>query len=288
MIPHRRDTGTSSAGSGSRGLTLVEVMIALVVVGLLGAGMFKLLLDQHQFYGAASDRSYARETLRGSAQLVAPELRMVTGGDVLAAAPDSVAVRTDVTTGYVCHVGGSDNVYYYVYRDVDQATLSGSRGTAYSNPFTTSFAYEDGVDVTGTASSTAETECEARGAPADKPADRYRLATWSSTPVEPGAVLRVYRKLSYHFAPSDLEDGLALWRNGAELAGPFAADQAGFRYLVCTSGSCSWHTSVTSKSDKRDIRRIVLEARALGDGANRHDVALDLDYDITLRNYIED
>lgn len=269
-----------------RGFTLVEMLIALVVAGVLSAGMYKLLLDQNRYYGQMSDRAYAEETLRASADLMAAELRLVASGDVLAAQPDSVAVRSDVLLAYVCHVTSGDNVYYYVTHEVSDAALEGARGTAYSNPFSSGYVYEDGFDATGTASSTAQAECEARGAPTGKAADRYRLKGWDGTPPDPGATLRIYRKLSYYFAPSETSDGLALWRNDSELAAPFA-DGAGFRYQVCTSGSCTWNTSVNDKSDQRDIRRIQVEARALGDGANRYDVALDLDYDIPARNYVQ-
>lgn len=275
-----------------RGFTLVELLVALVVAGLLSAGMYKLLFDQNRFFGEMSDRSYAEQTLRGSADLAATELRMTTNGDVIVAQADSLQVRMDVLRAYVCHVTSLDNVYFYVTHGVADGTLVGSllgsRGTSYSNPFTSGYVFDDGFDATGEASSTAQDECEARGAPVGKAAERYRLRGWGGdlSPPEPGATLRIYRRLSYFFAPSATSDGLALWRNEGELAGPFA-EGAGFRYEVCTSGSCSWETSVNDESDQRNIRRIQIEAQALGDGANRHDVALGMDYDLPFRNYIK-
>lgn len=286
-MPVLRASGRSRPRK-DHGFTLVEVLLALVVAGVLAAGMYKLLLDQNRFYGEMSDRSYAEETLRASADLAATELRMTTSGDVLAAESDSLAVRSDVLRAYVCHVTSGDAVYFYVTEEVADAALSGSRGTAYSDPFAEAYEYDPGFDATGTASSTAQSECEARGAPSGEAADRYRLKTWSGAldPPEPGATLRIYRELSYFFAPSEIGDGLALWRNEGELAGPYA-DGAGFRYRVCTSGSCSWATNVSDASDQRDIRRIRIEAQALGEGANRHDIALDMDYDLAVRNYID-
>lgn len=282
--------------SDDRGFTLVELLVAIVVAGLLAAAMFQLLFDQNRFYGEVSDRSYAEETLRASAELAASELRMAASGDIRAAQSDSVAVRADELRAYVCHVTSTDNVYYYVTDGVSGGVLSSitssllsPQGTAYSNPFDKSLVYDDGFDATGVQSSTAQDECESSGAPAGKDAARYRMISWggSLAPPEPGAVLRIYRTLSYHFAPSVMGDGLALWRNEGELASPFDEGSSGFRYEVCTSGSCTWQTSVNDASDQRDIRRIELRARALGDGANRYDVALDLDYDLALRNYVQ-
>lgn len=283
-------------GFDERGFTLVEMLMAIVVAGLVAVAMFQLLSGQNRFYGEVSDRSYAEETLRASTELAASELRMTTSGDVRAARSDSVAVRADVLRAYVCHVTATDNVYFYVVRGVSgggllpvNPGLLDSRGTAYLNPFSKSYEYDDGFDATGTPSSTAQTECESSGAPEGMEAARYRVKSWSGSlaPPDPGAMLRVYRSLSYYFAPSQMGDGLALWRNDGELASPFDPDEAGFRYRVCTGGSCGWNTNVSTASDQRDIRRIELQARALGDGANRYDVALDLDYDMTLRNYIE-
>lgn len=279
-----------------RGFTLVEMLMAIVVSGLVAAAMFQLLSGQNRFYGEVSDRSYAEETLRASAELAASELRLTASGDVRAARSDSVAVRADVLRGHVCQVTATGNVYFYVTEGVSAGGLQSispglldSRGTAYSNPFTRTYDYDDGFDATGTPSSTARTECETWGAPAGMDAARYRVKSWggSLAPPDPGATLRVYRTLSYYFAPSDMGDGLALWRNDGELASPFDPQGAGFRYRVCTGGSCGWHTNVSTASEQRDIRRIELQARALGDGANRYDVALDLDYDLTLRNYIQ-
>lgn len=272
-----------------RGMTLVEVIVAITLTGIIGASVFKLLMDQQRFYGETGDRSYAEETIRASAELAATELRTATGSDVIAAEDDSVAVWTDVLTGHVCEVTAGNNVYYYVHHWPTQGGLGGSSGTAYRDPFATAYEYDPDFDPTGVESSTARTACEDVGAPSGEPAARYRLKGWAGSlpPPQPGAVLRVVRELSYHFAPSDLDDGISLWRNDTELAGPFDSEGVGFRYLVCSGGTCSWHTTVSDASEQRDIRRIELRATALGDGPNRYDVALDMDHDITLRNFIE-
>lgn len=271
------------------GMTLVEVLIAVVVAGLLGTAMFQLFQEQHQFYGETEDRLFAKQTLRATTDLAETELREASGGDVVAAQPDSIAVWHDEIGGYVCDVTAADVVYYYVHRQLsDPGTLGllGDRGTAYSNPFSTTYEYDPDFDATGSETSLAQDACEAAGAPAGEPSSRYRAITWggSLAPPQPGAVLRLYRELSYYFADSEMGDGTALWRNEQELAAPFSDADSGFRYRVCAGGSCGWHTSVSDESDQRNIVRVELGARALGDGANRYDIAVDLDYDISLRN----
>lgn len=276
-------------GSDERGFTLVEMLMAIVVAGLLGAAMFGLFLDQNRFYGETDDRLSAKQTLRSSAELVESELRGAAGGDVLAAEPDSIAIWHDEINGYVCELTAGGVVYYYVHdRTADPGLLNllGSRGTAYQDPFTTTYQYDPDFDATGSAASLARDACEAAGAPTTGDDADYRAVSWSASIPAPqaGATLRLYRKLAYHFAPSDFGEGTALWRNEQELAGPFDDGASSFRYRVCTGGSCSWFTSVSDKSDQRNITRVEVSARALGDGTNRHDVAVDLDYDIGLRN----
>lgn len=287
MSPSHPDIGRTRLDD--RGLTLVEMLIAIVVAGVLGTAMYQLLLDQNRFYTEADDRLGAKQTLRATAELAESEIRAAAGGDVHAAQSDSVAFWYDEIAGYVCEVTSADVVYYFAYHrtvDPDLLGLLGDRGTAYQDPFTTSFEYDPDFDATGSESSLAQDACEAAGGPAGgEPAD-YREVSWSGSlsPPQPGAVLRLYRKLSYHFADSDFDDGMALWRNDQELAGPLADDGYGFRYYVCAGGSCAWFTSVSDKSDQRNITRVEMKARAVGEGANRQDVALDLDYEISLRN----
>lgn len=282
----------ASAGeaSGPKGFTLVEILVTLVLVGIVGAATVGVLLRQNYFYGQTDDIVFANQSIRGTADLVPSELRTVSGADVVYSDADSLQVRYTVTRGIVCRVD-SDIVDFYVFDEDTNANLSSDRGTAYRNPFADPpdlYEYADGFDAyaSGSASSTAQTNCVDAGSPDDGAADQYRRVDWtpSDIPVQ-GAYLRIYGFLSYHFGPSSFASGTALWRNGDELVAPFEPGSTGLVYRVCPpSESCTWHSSVSDNSDQRVIERFRIRATATGEGANRYDVARDLQLDVPLRN----
>lgn len=282
----KADTVGSCRRAKSGGFTLVEVMIALVVAGLLAAAVIDLLMGQNDFYAEHDEVVFAEQSLRATADLVASEMRLGGSRDVISAQETSFTYRFDVMRAVVCKES-SGSVSLFVFEEVDNANLGSDRGSAFSNPFSTTFQYDDDFDSTGDdvlGSTIAKTDCDAAGAPGSLDTSRYRLVDWSLAsigPPEKGAIVRVYGTLEYRFASSSFWSGVALWRNGQELVGPFG-DGAGLEYYVCTS-SCTWKSPVPS-SEAHEVEKIRLVADAIGEGENRYDVRRELNHKITLRN----
>lgn len=90
----------------SRGYTLVEVLVAMTLMGIVVAGMLKALTVQKKFYARQARILDARHAMRASATILASELRELSaaGGDIYALAPDSVALRSTVAFGVICNV----------------------------------------------------------------------------------------------------------------------------------------------------------------------------------------
>lgn len=281
--------GTADAAAVRRGVpapgfTLVEMLVALVVAGVLAGGVMSLLLRQNSFYGQNDDAIYAEQTVRGTAELVASELRMASPSDILYAGSDSIAVRFDAMRAVVCGNNGS-TVYAYAYDIPSGVNLPSGRGTAFSAPSESGFHYYD-FDGTGTpATSTtaaAYTTCVSANDSTAQSADlsRYRSISWGAgTMPADGSVLRVYGTLAYSFGSSSFTSGTALRRNGQELVAPFASGAA-FKYVM-QNGSVN--NSVSSGS-YANVRRIRISASAIGSGSNRYDVSRDLSFDIPIRN----
>lgn len=284
----RRPAGAAPPGVRAAGFTLAELLVVMVVVGLIGAGVVGLMVDQNRFYGATQDRSFADVSRRGVADLVTSELRMLSTADLRRATADTILARFDLAQAVVCEVDGiTDNVTLVVHHRPDPALPSGRTGTAYSSPFEADFVYADGWTSTflaqgGGPMTPPKSTCVDDGAPPGLAPEQYRIESWTGHPSglpTAGSVVRVYGDLVYTFGASDQGSGLALWRNDQELVAPFGGGAA-FSYVM-DDGSVQ---ASVAPADHDDIRSVRVTAEALGGGANRHDVAQDLELDIPFRN----
>jgi len=90
----------------SRGFTLIEVLVAMTLTGIVVAGTLRALSAQKKFYARQTRVLDARHAMRASTTILASELREVSvrGGDLIAIGPDSVALRTTVGFGIACRV----------------------------------------------------------------------------------------------------------------------------------------------------------------------------------------
>lgn len=276
-------SGAGPRAAPSRGgFTLVELVLATTLTVVLGATIVGLLLHQNQFFAETDERVFAAQTRRAAADLLTRELRMASVGDLVLARPDSLAVRSDRYRGVVCRVVG-DQVTFYVYDEI-RADLSTGVGSAVLPAGAGAYVYAPGWDAYGApARASDRAACQSNGAPsAGVSAGDYRTVDFSTagalaTPAV-GAAVRVYGRLVYHFAPGTFDPGLALWRNGQELGGPFEAG-AGFRYLL-DDGSVA---SRVPAAGLDRVRRIRIEATATGGSDPRSDVGRKLLYEMTLR-----
>lgn len=92
----------------SLGFTLVEVIVAMTLTGIVVAGTLKALTAQRKFYTRQARILDARHAMRASTIILASEFReaSATGGDLYAVASDSVALRSTVGFAIVCNVNG--------------------------------------------------------------------------------------------------------------------------------------------------------------------------------------
>lgn len=287
QAPPARSPCSPPAGGRGRaaGFTIVELLVTLTVAGVLGMAILALVLGQNRFYGQSDDVIYAQQSLRAAMDLMASELRMAGPADVLAAAPDSVAIRFDLVRAVVCDSTAADETTLFVYDSVSNANLpAGFRGTAYSGPYDSAFVYADGwTGVATVGGSGAKSDCTDRGAPSDGESWAYRRVTgwqgeFGDVP-DRGSLVRVYGRLTYRLGDSGFGTGIAVWRNSQELVSPFE-DGGRFRYLL-DDGTLA---TTVSGGDLDRIRAIRIEVTAVGDGMNRFDVRRPIDYEVPLRN----
>lgn len=113
---------------GERAFTLIELMIAIVLAGIIMGSLYQTLQSNQRFYRSESQVLDVQQGVRAVAQLLPSELREVdaVAGDILAMGPDSISIRALRNTYFICAapvaVAGTvivRNSQIFGYRSVD-------------------------------------------------------------------------------------------------------------------------------------------------------------------------
>lgn len=210
-----------------RGLTLIELMVTLVVLGLLGMALARLMIGNSRFVGRHEATLEARQNARAAMNLVATELRMVSDGGLLAAAAESVTVRIPYAFGLLCRNTTALRV------PADSVVLASAvpGGIAYRQN-SGLYAFDPSVTITTGGPSA---DCTVDGIGLTTGARHITLSRAGIAP--PGTIFYLFQVITYKFAPSTQFPGrIGLWRRAGggaeeELLAPFATT-ARFAFLV--------------------------------------------------------
>ncbi len=99
------------------GFSLVELLIALVLVGIIGTAVTTVLVKQQRFYRTAGDLLEARSQIRQATSALPNDLRAISAlnGDILDMTTSSIDFDATIGSGIICQVGavagGAQNVY---------------------------------------------------------------------------------------------------------------------------------------------------------------------------------
>lgn len=230
--------------------TTVELMIALVMGGIVAAGIGSVLRRQQRFYTTAASLVEQRISLRDATGILPGELRALSpaSGDVLAFSDSSLEIRATIGTAIACDtVPGGGGL----------ALAPSAFGAARLTTFTTSpqagdlaLIYDPGssdrasddtwISRDVAAVSSAPSVCvgspfAATGDPLARPL-LIRFASGSQLPssIRPGAFVRVLRRVRYRFylSGTDWYLGYSEWTGTGfsvvqPVSGPFAAYSRG-------------------------------------------------------------
>jgi prepilin-type N-terminal cleavage/methylation domain-containing protein len=211
-----------------RGMTLVEIMIALVLLGIISGVIMRVITRQQRFYQGVNQIMTQRGQLRQATSVVPVDLRSLSsvGDDIKVATDSSMEFMVTVGTGIVCELpaGGAQIV---LPPDTLASTQVLTSWYGYGKPDPTVFAYEVYVyndsNVVGneedrwqrfnlTASATRTDKCLASFTRvADLGKKRYLLTLSSATGepndpvtggplsqyIEVGAPVRIARRVKY-------------------------------------------------------------------------------------------
>lgn len=221
-----------------RGFSLAELMVALVVAGIIGVALTRLLINQSRFVASQDGYMRARAAARAGFNVTVSELRMVTYGGVLAARSDSITVRVPYAFGVLCRQpsGGLQAIALFPTDSANAAAATFS-GWAWRDTLAV-WRYISGTAVSAGASSDCFIATDS--AIAAVPNGRYIRVAPIAGVTQPGAPAYLYQQVTYRLANSvEIPGRRALWRRvgsgtAEELVAPFDSASS-FRFLVGSS-----------------------------------------------------
>jgi prepilin-type N-terminal cleavage/methylation domain-containing protein len=89
-----------------RGMTLIEIMISLVLLGIVGGVIMRVIMRQQRFYQGVNQIMTQRGQLRNATSVLPVDLRSLSsvGNDIIVATDSSMEFMVNVGTGVVCSV----------------------------------------------------------------------------------------------------------------------------------------------------------------------------------------
>ncbi len=87
-----------------RGYTLIELMIALVLLGMVSAAIYKVLVNNQRIYLAQTQQIDLQQNIRAAASILPAEFRQIDAGDsdIVAMGPDSIRTRVIRQLSFLC------------------------------------------------------------------------------------------------------------------------------------------------------------------------------------------
>ena len=118
-----------------RGFTMVELLIALVLLGLVSAALYRVLVNNQRLYMAQTQRIDLSQNIRAASNILPAEFRELDAadGDISAMSPTSISIRAMRWLSFVCVapvLAGVNNGLQMTIRggQVGQPMFFGSRG----------------------------------------------------------------------------------------------------------------------------------------------------------------
>jgi prepilin-type N-terminal cleavage/methylation domain-containing protein len=100
----------ADARRARRGFTLVEVLVALVIAGLLGAVIFQMMSGQSRIVATQSAKEEAQQNVRGALEVISSELRGAMPQGILTADAQALTYMQPRMWGHVCGAPGINTI----------------------------------------------------------------------------------------------------------------------------------------------------------------------------------
>ena len=109
--------------SNHRGFSLIELLVVVVLMGIVGATLTRVLLNMQRASRAQSERVTLQGNLRAGIAFIPAELRDLSAQDIVVADPDAIEYRAMRAAGVACDVTAAQltlrDALTFKYRDVE-------------------------------------------------------------------------------------------------------------------------------------------------------------------------
>jgi prepilin-type N-terminal cleavage/methylation domain-containing protein len=225
---------TAPRARARRAFTLVEILVAVVILGIVGAGLVRLILSQTRFTEKQMASRNARTVSRNAMNIMVTDLRMVQDrGGLIAATRDSVTTRVPVAFGLLCAYNGAANTLSLLPVDPAITSMGFYNGWAARDSTGEFYNYVEAANNTTFDALPVGLALTCTGGPAisqityNGRVGKIVQVGGSFAPApapNPGWPVFVYHVVTYKFAPSTAFPGrVGLWRtvrNGGTVATP--------------------------------------------------------------------
>ena len=116
-----------------RGLSLVEIMVALTLLGIVSGVIMRVVMRQQRFYQGVNQIVVQRSQLRQATSVLPIDLRALSsvGNDIALATDSSIWFNMTVGTGVVCELSGSADALAATWLALDRFSLA-ERGALWA------------------------------------------------------------------------------------------------------------------------------------------------------------
>jgi len=274
------------------GFSLAELTVAMLIGGIIGIALARLIINQSRFVAMQDAMMRARSGARAALNALSGELRAVTDGGLVQASPDSITVRVPYAFGVACQTWSPWTIVSLL--PTDSAIYSASTASGYA-----------WRDSTGTFRFIGPAVVSVRlisgwCLPPAPSITTLSATGWSAsavlvspndvvaTPV--GAVVYLYQTIRYAFAASvGIPGRRALWRHvnppggtPEELVAPFDSS-AKFQFLVDSANALVIAPPAVLGA-VRGVRVKLVGASETAPQGRSQPVKFDLTTDILFRN----
>ena len=222
-----------------RGFTLIELIIAIAMFGIVATALTRLMIVQSQFVSEQDAGRFARSASRGALNVFISDLRMVeVSGGMVAAAAQDITVRVPYAFGVICGTSGANTTISLLPTDSVTMANAAFSGFAWRGSNAGYNYVEGGASLPGSSTPGSCTAASLTTLP-----DGQIVNVQPTINAPAGTPIFLFQRVRYEFKASDVMPGrIGLWRTlvqtGAsdEIVAPFDAATR-FRFFVLNAGS---------------------------------------------------